>query len=98
MSPDGVNESKTKITRVAFKVDDISLADSADRLLRPSHFYFIAFLGVVKVFEARDVGPRHLISESFTNIPDKIELKIGAQVTSSDFKYYVSWGCSQSFR
>ncbi|VDO01093.1 unnamed protein product [Rodentolepis nana] len=37
-------------------------------------------IGAIKVFEARDIGPQHLISESFSNIPSKIELKVGAQV------------------
>nr|CDS27835.1 ATP dependent DNA helicase PIF1 [Hymenolepis microstoma] len=36
--------------------------------------------GAIKVFEARDIGPQHLISESFSNVPSKIELKVGAQV------------------
>ncbi|VUZ57783.1 unnamed protein product, partial [Hymenolepis diminuta] len=36
--------------------------------------------GAVKIFEARDIGPQHLISEFLSNIPDTIELKVGAQV------------------
>nr|CDS15528.1 ATP dependent DNA helicase PIF1 [Echinococcus granulosus] len=36
--------------------------------------------GAVRVFEKKDIGPRSLIAESFSAIPDKIRLKVGAQV------------------
>ncbi|VDK36408.1 unnamed protein product [Taenia asiatica] len=36
--------------------------------------------GTMRVFEKKDTGPKNLITESFSAIPDTIKLKVGAQV------------------